>query len=126
MRNLRILAVVILLLFAASAIAAPAHAAYEAPVMGATTMEAGMMDATATMGTMGARLYATQSSSPTVGLDTEILMEGINQGVEYGFSFATGFIPLVVVMVGFAVAGGVLGLLFRMGPQIARMIRNAF
>ena len=124
MRNLHWIMVAVLLLFAASAIAAPVHAAYEAPVMGVTTMEAGMMDAT--MGTMGARLYATQSSSPTVGLDTEILMEGINQGVEYGFSFATGFIPLVVVMVGFAVAGGVLGLLFRMGPQIARMIRNAF
>ena len=78
---------------------------------------------TVVLGTLGAELTARDMQTAT--LDSEVLMDGVNQGVEYGFTFANAFIPLII-MVGFAVAGGVLGLLVKLGPQIAKMIKNAF
>jgi len=80
------------------------------------------------MGTLGAGLEANhyQTATEESLLDTQALMDGVNEGVAYGFTFANVFLPLVVIMVGFAVAGGVLGLLMKIGPQIARMIRSAF
>ena len=78
------------------------------------------------LGALGAELSANQYQTMTAELDTQALMDGVNEGVSYGFSFANVFLPLIVIMVGFAVAGGVLGLLMKIGPQIARMIKSAF
>lgn len=82
---------------------------------------------TVVLGTLGAELSAqTYQTSTTPQLDTETIMEGVNEGVSYGFDFANAFMPLVIILVGFAVAGGVIGLLVKIGPQIGRMIKNAF
>ena len=82
---------------------------------------------TVVLGTLGAELTAqTYQTSTTPQLDTETIMEGVNEGVSYGFDFANAFMPLVIILVGFAVAGGVIGLLVKIGPQIGKMIKNAF
>jgi len=97
-----------------------------APVTGiaAAPLAGAPIAGTVVLGTLGAELTARDMQTAT--LDSEVLMDGVNQGVEYGFTFANAFIPLIIIMVGFAVAGGVLGLLVKLGPQIAKMIKNAF
>mgnify|MGYP000853422439 CR=1 FL=1 len=82
---------------------------------------------TVVLGTLGAELSAqTYQTSTTPQLDTDSIMEGVNEGVTYGFDFANAFMPLVIILVGFAVAGGVIGLLVKIGPQIGKMIKSAF
>lgn len=79
------------------------------------------------MGTLGAELTAQTYQTTTIPeLDTEAILDGVNQGVGYGFTFANAFMPLIIILVGFAVAGGVLGLLVKLGPKIASMIKSAF
>lgn len=69
------------------------------------------------------RATTQQTSVPT--LDTEAIMGSVNEGVSYGFQFATAFTPLITIIIGFAVAGAIIGVLFALGPKIAKMIKNA-
>ena len=80
-------------------------------------------------GTLGAELYARQylTSTPVTvpTLDTQEIMDSVNEGVGYGFSFAGAFSPLITIIIGFSVAGAIIGLLFALGPKVAKMIKNA-
>ena len=80
-------------------------------------------------GTLGAELtardYQTATAVAVPTLDTQEIMDSVNEGVGYGFSFAGAFSPLITIIIGFSVAGAIIGLLFALGPKVAKMIKNA-
>ncbi|MBN1284535.1 MAG: hypothetical protein JXB47_03975 [Anaerolineae bacterium] len=84
---------------------------------------------TVVLGTLGAELTAQdyQTATPVTvpTLDTGEIMDSVNEGVGYGFQFAGAFSPLITIIIGFSVAGAIIGLLFALGPRVAKMIKNA-
>ena len=115
----------------AGALPAPVAAAPRVPMSAEENALAKIMlyspyelQARPTMLHRGPQLYELQQGTvPT--LDTEAIMESVNDGVAYGFEFATAFTPLITIIIGFAVAGAIIGVLFALGLKIARMIKKA-
>ncbi len=62
----------------------------------------------------------------TATFDTTPLTDAVNAGIEYGFTIAGNFAPLIALGIGLSVAFGLIGALIAFGPKLGRIIRNAF
>lgn len=119
-RKLLLAFVVALALAPVMGVAAAAPAGGPVAVPAAEAVVAGALGAELT-----AQDYQTATAVAVPTLDTQEIMDSVNEGVGYGFSFAGAFSPLITIIIGFSVAGAIIGLLFALGPKVAKMIKNA-
>ena len=116
----------LLAIVVALALAPVMGVAAAAPVGGPVAVPAAEAVVAGTLGAeLTARDYQTATAVAVPTLDTQEIMDSVNEGVGYGFSFAGAFSPLITIIIGFSVAGAIIGLLFALGPKVAKMIKNA-